>query len=63
MVFIFQFMMIVKKKTYEICNEWCNRTGMNLSYDKYTRLVQRDVNSILLFAKMEKLNQKARLNR
>lgn len=47
-----------EEKTYEICNEWCNRTGMNLSYDKYTRLVQRDVNSYIAFCENGEIESK-----
>ena len=47
-----------EEKTYEICDEWCNRTGMNLSYDKYTRLVQRDVNSYIAFCENGEIESK-----
>jgi len=48
--------LIVKCKTVEYkndiitkCDEWSNRTGMNLEIDEYNRLVQRDVNSYIAF--------------
>ena len=37
-----------KDKIIGICNEWCKRTRMEMEYDMYTKVIQRDVNNYIL---------------
>lgn len=42
----------------EICNEWENRTGMGLGYDRITKVVQKDVNNYLAVFENGKIEAK-----
>lgn len=39
-----------KEQVIKICNEWEQRTGMNLEYDEFVKVIQRDVNNYILVA-------------
>lgn len=41
-----------------ICKEWEDRTGFHMDYDKYTRVIQRDVNNYIMVAEDGYLERK-----
>ena len=42
----------------EICEEWSKRTRMTLDYDKYTKVIQKDVNNYILVDEKGKVKSK-----
>ena len=39
-----------KRKVFDICNEWSKRSGMNLGYDVFKAVFQKDVNNYISVA-------------
>ena len=37
-----------KNKYLELCDEWCNRTRLDLEHDKYVKVIQKDVNNYII---------------
>lgn len=44
----------------DICEEWCKRTRMEMEYDDYTKVIQRDVNNYIIVPEGELYDEKGK---
>lgn len=47
-------------KITAICDEWCKRTRMELEFDKYRRVIQKDVNNYIIVPEGELYDEKGK---